>query len=165
MSTRSKRCNCGGFFTRDYTAKSAGHHSDAGYDANYDRDPRWAWVCTNCGRVDEIKHRREKFDSGIDGCDIPMTHKQSLAIRRIRQEALADRENYEIKTFEVNELSYGNLAVAISAGYVGDETDARSLCCRNRGHFVVGTRGGIKSLYLPPKSRKQKYALIYGWTR
>ena len=96
-----------------------------------------------------------------------LTRKQIEAITRIQQYQLQERhseefrDRYEIKAFSVAEVTDALVSVYVVVGLKNDEGTYACLFARDRGHFFVGPRGGIKSVERGSKARR--YPLVYGW--
>lgn len=109
---------------------------------------------------------------------IELTPAQEKAIERIKASAARrtnEPENREFKRFEVKPMregmAQGPIFVLATYGMKNDENTAASLFCRDRGHFSVGVRGGIRVVgerYLAerknlPISKLREHPLIFGW--
>lgn len=107
---------------------------------------------------------------------VDLTPSQKRALVRIRSRALDRASNgglsdAEIKRFEVKDMTGHRIAVLIEAGHVGDENDLRSVFCRTRGHFFVGSHGGIEIAavgysrdYEGKRTKARKRPLIWGFS-
>ncbi|MBQ7372420.1 MAG: hypothetical protein IJW67_11200 [Blautia sp.] len=77
-----------------------------------------------------------------------MTHSQEITLETIKNYLPRfDRtdDRYEIKEFEVKDTEYG-VYVYLVTGYKGDEGTIAEALCRKIRHFVIGKRGGIRSI-------------------
>lgn len=83
-----------------------------------------------------------------------MNKAQTKAVEAIKARIVAMKshggaDKYEFKTFETSDPADTALVFLVTEyGNIGDENDMRSLMCRDRRHFAIGKRGGVKLLSL-----------------
>lgn len=109
-----------------------------------------------------------------------LTPSQEKALRRIWRAAWDRASNggltdVEVKEFNLKPIGSGpylTVSVVLELGRVGDENTAASVFCRTRGHFFVGSHGGIRvagvgysSDFEGKRQKTRRRPLIYGWTR
>ena len=77
-----------------------------------------------------------------------MTKKQKMVIERIKSEIprfdFYNSDDYEIKTFEVEENEYF-VSVYFVTGRKNDEGTMASILCRKYRHAFIGKNGGIRT--------------------
>lgn len=110
------------------------------------------------------------------------TDSQRQALRRIWDAAQEKASNGGLSEVELKELevepNHTNgaglpvLSIVIEMGRVGDEETLASVFCRTRGHFFVGSHGGIEAAgvghspdFEGKRTKARREPLIYGWKR
>jgi hypothetical protein len=79
-----------------------------------------------------------------------MTPAQEKTVARLKEgflyhHSFGDESNYETKTFKLDlSAEVKSVSMVIEVGMINDEGTTAALICRDRAHFFIGPRGGIR---------------------